>query len=369
MVSIVPSQGAVGEDVTLFISAVNTGFDSTTTVTFGASDPALTVNSVTALDATTLEVDLSIAESATPGFRNVDIRTGVSFLRAASGFLVTPPPPPLARVLEVTPAEGGQGATGLEIEIVGEFTNFEDGVSVAAMSSAGVTVVDTVVSSPTSLVATLDIDPGAEVGFADVSVTTGDEVAVLIDGFVVVESVTTTMPLPESGDIMGCLAPGDEVAFAFSARVGDELFRAKVLGDTPRTETAFGSLAPEVSVFGPDGSRIANASDAKFVQIDEIEILEDGEYVVEIGSSIEGEGGCYLGWIEVVRAPEKAEDDPKSGDGTPDKETDDGGEAEKPGSSSESGETPVPEPGFSLGLGLGGLMLGLSRRRRDRGLA
>lgn len=74
----------------------------------------------------------------------------------------------------ITPAFGQQGASG-PVTITGLNTHFSQGLT--TVSSTAGTLSNVVVSSPTSLTATLSVPTGAPAGPASVTVTTGGEVA------------------------------------------------------------------------------------------------------------------------------------------------------------------------------------------------
>ena len=96
----------------------------------------------------------------------------------------------------VAPASADQGAT-LDVTITGLNTNFFNSNTVASFSGPGITVISTVVTSPTRAVATITIDPGATLEARDVTATTGTEMVTCPAAFTITAAqVTTTTTVP-----------------------------------------------------------------------------------------------------------------------------------------------------------------------------
>ncbi len=74
-------------------------------------------------------------------------------------------------VLSASPNRVYAGTT-LEVTLTGAKTNWIQGNSTVAFSAAGITVDSVAVNSPTSITATISVDPGAALDFSDVTVTT-----------------------------------------------------------------------------------------------------------------------------------------------------------------------------------------------------
>ncbi|MFM8311787.1 MAG: beta strand repeat-containing protein, partial [Ilumatobacteraceae bacterium] len=120
-------QGAASSILT--VSGAN--FATGAVVTIGGT--GVTVNSVTRIDAATLEVSVTVAAAATTGIRAVTVRNpdaGTGSL--ATGLTVTAAP----TLTSVTPASAGQGAVSRSLTVVG--TGFQAGIT-AVFSGAGVT--------------------------------------------------------------------------------------------------------------------------------------------------------------------------------------------------------------------------------------
>lgn len=189
--SITPAVASIEFTVDVVIEGVNTSFSNGSAVRFllgAADDPNITVNSVVALSASRLQVNISVSGVADIGLRDVSV-DGTTALQS---FLVSNPAAAIARLINVTPNQGNQGASGLLVTIQGENTNFAS-TSNLSFSGSGITVANINTMSATQLQATLNIDTGATLGFRDVFVSTGGEVAALLDGFQV---NTGTVPPP-----------------------------------------------------------------------------------------------------------------------------------------------------------------------------
>lgn len=193
IIGVSPPQGAQGETLNVSISGATTNFvNGVSTASFG---PGITVNSTTVLSSTSAVANITINSAATIGFRDVRVTTGsqIAGENEVGPFLVTAPPPLIPRITIVEPPEGGQGQT-LNVTITGENTHFADGTSVASFSGTGITVNSTNVTSATTAVANITIAAGSTLGFRDVFVTTGGEVAVILGAFRVTENTVDTAP-------------------------------------------------------------------------------------------------------------------------------------------------------------------------------
>ena len=155
-------QGASNQNVTV----TGTGFQPGATASFGSG---VTTNSTTYVSPSQLTANVSVAASATTGVRNVTVVNldgGVG--TAASAFAVNAAP----TVSSASPSAGNQGAAGLSVTIAG--ANFVNGASLGASFGAGVTVGSVTYVSPTQVIATVTIAPGAATGARTVTVTNGD---------------------------------------------------------------------------------------------------------------------------------------------------------------------------------------------------
>lgn len=169
-------------------------------VSFG---PGVVVDAVRWLDATAVEVDVTIAPAAAAGTR--DVRVTNPDLQAAvlsAGFEVLARPQPV--VLAVTPASASQGET-LTVDVQGDL--FQPGAGVDLGPGVRVAAVRHV--DPTLLEADLEVDVAAAPGPRTITVTNPDlETGALVDGF--------TVLLPEPPDPVtvapSLLLPGTTVS-------------------------------------------------------------------------------------------------------------------------------------------------------------
>ena len=142
--------------LTVTITGLNTNWGSGTTVSFGTG---VTVTAHKVLNATTLTATINIASSAAIGWRSVFVNTGSQQLTGP--FLVNAFGVPL--ITSVSPNGGEQGQTLSGVQVTGQYTNWSQGLTEFIMGT-GVTVVDTVINSPTSATLTLAVSPTAPIG-------------------------------------------------------------------------------------------------------------------------------------------------------------------------------------------------------------
>ncbi len=182
IIGVSPPRAPRGQTINVEISAVNSNFAAGTSIAnFGTG---VTVNSTTVLSSTSAVANITVAADTPIGFRNVRVTTGseVATENVVGPFLVTAPPPAIPRLIGVSPSQGPRGTT-LDLLITGENVNFVNGASVASFSGTGITVNSTTVTSPSTVQINLTIAPSTELGFRDVFVTTGSDVAVILRGF------------------------------------------------------------------------------------------------------------------------------------------------------------------------------------------
>jgi hypothetical protein len=156
----------------LFTHFVN----GTSVASFGAG---ITVGSTTASDTThAVAHNVTIAQGATIGSRNVSVTTGAETVSMTGGFSVLAGIP---AILTAAPSSGQAGAT-TSVVITGQFTSFQAGFSTVSLGS-GITVNFISGVTLTQLTANISIDPLATVGSRDVSVTTNGSTQKLSGGF------------------------------------------------------------------------------------------------------------------------------------------------------------------------------------------
>jgi hypothetical protein len=182
--SISANSGHAGQTLTVTILGASTNFNSSSVPNLGAG---ISVSSVTAPSLHSLQATIHIDEAAAVGFRDVTVTTGgeVATESLTGPFFVAPTPSEgIPTVTSISPPSALPGDHRV-IEIEGINTSFVEGVSVVSFSGVGVEVLSTSVESPTRLSASIAIAPDASLGFRDVRVTTGGEVAAALSGFLV----------------------------------------------------------------------------------------------------------------------------------------------------------------------------------------
>ncbi|MBI4547216.1 MAG: M36 family metallopeptidase [Ignavibacteriae bacterium] len=199
IIGVSPTAAAIKETLTVTISAINTHFADSSILDMGAG---IAIKAVTALSATKLQGTITIDSAADLGFRNITVTTGSEFADESvpGPFLIISEAPEIAVIADVTPNSGNQGDS-LTIAIIGSNTNFQDGVTEVSFSSSGINVLAVRVLSPTQLEADIQIDSLAPLGYRDVFVTTGPEVATALSAFNVAArpvEVIENRPLPTS---------------------------------------------------------------------------------------------------------------------------------------------------------------------------
>jgi hypothetical protein len=181
--SIIPSSGQPGQLLAVNITGQNTSFvQGSTQVQMGAG---VNVLSVTVNSPTSLVAQISVAATAPAGPRTVTVVTGTQVASSSGGFRVESlPSGPLPVISSITPPIGATG-TQVPVTIVGEFTNFQQGVSAVSLGE-GISAGSVTVVSPTQITATLSIATDAPPGARPITVTTGTEVASRTQAFAVV---------------------------------------------------------------------------------------------------------------------------------------------------------------------------------------
>ena len=192
LTSVAPNQGVAG--ATVAVTLTGTAFViGATTVTVGGT--LVTVNSVVVSSATSLTANFVLDPAAAPGPRTVTVTTagGTSTPRA---FTISLPPPTLT---SVAPNQGTRGTT-VAVTLTG--TNFVAGATVVNVSGADATASNVVVVSPTSLTASVVIDPVAAGGDRTVTVTTAGGTS---------GSQPFTVNLPPPGSMTFSYTGGDQL--------------------------------------------------------------------------------------------------------------------------------------------------------------
>lgn len=171
-----PAAIRAGVTATVTLAAQNATFFTESTVDFG---PGITINRIDVLDPVTLRVSLNIEPGATSGFRDVTVSTPIGgSIQVVSGFgifQVLAGNAGSRSIASITPPVVQVG-TRQPILIEGRNTSFSDATMV--FMGTGITVDSITVLAPDEMIAEITVDPTAEIGFKDVSITTGSETVV-----------------------------------------------------------------------------------------------------------------------------------------------------------------------------------------------
>ncbi|MGH9350497.1 MAG: carboxypeptidase regulatory-like domain-containing protein, partial [Vicinamibacterales bacterium] len=173
-----PDAGRQTESLAVAITGQNTHFvQGVTTASFGGG---IVVTSLAIVSPTSATANITIDAGASLGARTVTLTTGGESASIVNGFTVLAGAP---RVTSVNPPVGRQGET-LDVVVGGQFTSFAHNVTTASFG-AGIAVNSVAVHGPTGAIVNITIDQDAALGSRTVTMTTGEEVAVLVGGFTV----------------------------------------------------------------------------------------------------------------------------------------------------------------------------------------
>jgi uncharacterized repeat protein (TIGR01451 family) len=164
----------------VLVTAAYTHFtQGLTAASFGGG---IVVNAVTVNSATQATVNVTVLPAASTGSRTITMSTpGDANALGVGAFTVLAG---LPQIQSLTPNAGAQ-ATTQTVTIAGLFTNFQTGVSQVTFGGNGVTAGTVTVNGPTQIQVPVTVVAGAAAGARTVTVTTGAEVASLVNGFTV----------------------------------------------------------------------------------------------------------------------------------------------------------------------------------------
>ncbi len=229
--SVSPGAGTRGTAVNVQIVGKATHFKATQptqpTVTVGGA--LVAVSNVNATDDTHLTATFTLDPAAAPGERSVTVKTGSEVASLATGFLVAVNP---AVSIGVTPTSATQGMT-LDLHVTGTNTTFTQGTTLASLGDA-VKINSVTVNSLTDATVNVSVDSIAPVGARNLTITTGGEYGVLMNGFTVKASaaaLTSVLPagaaqgasatLTFNGNLTHWVAAGSKVSMGGSIVVGN----------------------------------------------------------------------------------------------------------------------------------------------------
>lgn len=190
--SVSPTSGAQGQTLNVTVFGQSTSFDYSTVFSLGND---VVINSVTINSSTSATVNVTIPPTANTGFRNVVASTGNQVATGTNLFSVNGG---LAHLTAVTPNSGRQNQDGLVITITGNNTHFTLATPSVNLGP-GVLVSNASVTSDTVIAVTVNISATAPVENNDVVVTTGGEVATLVNGFQVLAGLPAVSSISPTG--------------------------------------------------------------------------------------------------------------------------------------------------------------------------
>jgi sporulation-control protein spo0M len=174
-------QGVSGLSVAIVGSATNFA-QGTTSASFGGG---ITVTSLTVTDATDATALLTIPAGASTGLVSVTLTTGGESATLANAFTITPG---TATISSVNPNSAHQGDPAFNMNVTGNFTTFVQGSTTASLGT-GITVNSVTVTSSTQATVNVTVSATAAPGLYNVTMTTGTQVATLLNGFTVIGGV------------------------------------------------------------------------------------------------------------------------------------------------------------------------------------
>lgn len=178
-----PANLSQGDETTVVIRGANVAWDAAAVVNLGAG---ITVQTVRVISPTHLEVDVVVSPSAEIGYRTVTVTQGSDVVNRSRALFVNVAGVDIPEISSLSPATVGVGKQ-VDVTIQAANTHFQAGVTTADFGD-GVQVVSVTVVSPTEAVVRVRAALNAAIGFRSVSLATGGEAAVLLQGFYVAPS-------------------------------------------------------------------------------------------------------------------------------------------------------------------------------------
>ena len=219
-----PNTGPQGQGGPVSIVGQNTHFiQGSTQLDMGAG---ITISSITVSCSTCLSAQVSIADGAPTGPRNVTVTTGTEVVTLSGGFTVQPGTPILTSLSRAS----GQQDQSFPVTITGKFTHFAQGTTQVDLGP-GIVVSAVTVTSATSLSGQVAIDATAALGPRTLTVTTGSEVVFVNNVFTVLAPATLTrIDLTPAGTVT--LTKGQSVQFSARGTFSDNSVQDPLPGVT-----------------------------------------------------------------------------------------------------------------------------------------
>jgi len=255
VLSLNPGDGQQGQSaLSVAITGLNTHFvQGTSQVSFGSG---VTVTLLTVSSPTTATAVVNIDPAATIGTRTVTVATGTEVVSFNNGFTIVAGTP---AILSLNPGGSQQGRQNLSVALVGQFTNWAQGTTIANFGS-GVSVVSLTVSSSTAATAIVNIDPAAATGPRTVTMTTGSEVETFTNGFTVVAGTPVLLIANPSSGLQGQQALSVSITAQFThfvqgtttASFGANITIASLTVNTATNATAVLNIDPAAVIGARD---------------------------------------------------------------------------------------------------------------------
>ncbi len=237
LLSIEPNTLERGKTTTVLVRGLNALWDASSTVNLGNS---IAILSTTVLAEDLLEARVTVSDSAPLGFRTASVATtGFGTQNKSRALFVSSGITAIPEILSVAPEQGSTGES-LAVTITARNTEFEAGVTSADFGT-DIEILDVEVLSPEETRVSVVISPDAEIGFRDISLITGEEIAVRLNGFFVLEGDQDQDDDGVADDIDLCSdtlvpesVPSVRLGFLRWALVdGDDQFDTRTFGSRP----------------------------------------------------------------------------------------------------------------------------------------
>ncbi|MDM8558134.1 carboxypeptidase regulatory-like domain-containing protein [Candidatus Parabeggiatoa sp. HSG14] len=258
ILSIMPTSALQDSEVEVTIYATHSHFNAGSQLSF--ANPGIKVKQMQIKSNTVLTAILEIADNAKLGLHHVIVMSGSETATSQEEKFLVIAESNSAKIKTLSASRGIRGAM-VKFDITGKNTNFEEGVTELRFLR-DITVLSFTVISPTEATATIMVDPEAQLGYQDVIMITGDEVAVKLNGFEVSERgphAVEGYALDQVGE------PVDKVYLAikgqgvFTDATGYFRMTGLVTGEyTITSEKAGYHFVPETFVVGQPPAEVAN---------------------------------------------------------------------------------------------------------------
>lgn len=193
-----PNNALQGDTLTVEVTDPQGAFSDQSQVQFNPPEH-ITVNSITPVSPTVLQVNLTIDGAAVTGARDMFVGTPPDNFSLAV-FRVNLRPALVPTILSIVPSEAGQSTGGNRVTINGQDTNFDATSRVAFTGlGGGVTAGSYSALSATALQCSIGVGEAATPGPRDCTVTTGSEIAFGAGVFTVLLNPMVIGVVPDRG--------------------------------------------------------------------------------------------------------------------------------------------------------------------------